>query len=149
MIRRTLQWLGLGHLLTNLESDEIMRAIRHRSAFRTMQLTVMLCFIVSAVIRIWFQELMQVTITLVIVALFMMITNDLINWYRGVDLAEGELRDREPVTAHQTTRSFFLSSSSSMLQQHDRYVIRSCNARQHGPCGICNTSHKMGRHYRH
>lgn len=106
MIRRTLTWLGLEHLLPIFESDEIVRSIRHRSAHTTMQLTVIGCLVLSAVLRIWLPEQEQAIITLVLVALFMMITSSLINSYHGVDLAEDELRRREPVISRSTLRTF-------------------------------------------
>ena len=106
MIRRAFRWLGLDHLLPHDESDEIVRAIRHRSAHTTIRLTVIGCIIVSAVMRIWFPELEQTTITLAIVALFMMITSSLINSYHGLDKAEEELRDREPTPQHSMFRTF-------------------------------------------
>ena len=106
MIRRAFRWLGLDHLLPHDESDEIVRAIRHRSAHTTIRLTVIGCILVSAVLRIWFPELEQTTITLAIVALFMMITSSLINSYHGVDNAEEELLDREPTPQHSMLRTF-------------------------------------------
>ena len=106
MIRRAFQWLGLDHLLPHDESDEIVRAIRHRSARTTMRLTIVGCILVSAVMRICFPELEQTTTTLAIVALFMMITSSLINSFHGVDQAEEELRDRKPTPQHSMFRTF-------------------------------------------
>lgn len=106
MIRRALQWLGLEYMLVNYNSDEIVRGIRYRSSHTTLRLTVVGCVVVSAALRIWFPELEQATITLALVALFMMITSSLINSYHGVDQAEEELRDREPVVHHSALRAF-------------------------------------------
>lgn len=106
MIQRAFRWLGLDHLLPYDESDEIVRAIRHRSARTTMRLTIVGCILVSAVMHIWFPELEQTTTTLAIVALFMMITSSLINSFHGVDQAEEELRDRKPTPPHSLLRTF-------------------------------------------
>lgn len=106
MIRRAFRWLGLDHLLPHDDSDEIVRVIRHQSAHTTLRLTVIGCILTSAAMRLWFPELEQTTITLAIVALFMMITSSLINSFHGVDQAEEELRDREPTPPHSLLRTF-------------------------------------------
>ncbi len=106
MIRRTLTFLGLEHLLFSADSDEIVRAIRHRSAHTTMQLTVIGCLVAIATMKIWFPGFEQVIITLAIVALFIMITHGYINTCHGVDIAEEQLLDRRPINSSSTKRAF-------------------------------------------
>lgn len=106
MIRRILTWMGLDHVLLNPDSDEIVRSIRHRSAHTTMQLTVVGCLVAVAVIKFWFPDLGQVTITLAIVALFIMITSGFINGFHGVGIAEEQLLDRRPINSSSTKRAF-------------------------------------------
>ncbi|MFM8771013.1 MAG: hypothetical protein ACKOE4_03170 [Candidatus Kapaibacterium sp.] len=106
MIRRILQWMGLDHVLLNPDSDEIVRSIRHRSAHTTMQLTVVGCLVTVAVIQFWFPDLEQVTITLAIVTLFIMITSGSINGFHGVGIAEEQLLDRRPINSSSTKRAF-------------------------------------------
>lgn len=106
MIGRTLRWMGLDNLLLTDNSDEIVRAIRHRTANTTMRLTVIGCIVAIAVLRIWFPDLQQVIITLAIVALFMMVTSSFINTYHGIDIAEEQLRDLQSVEPGSTRRAF-------------------------------------------
>lgn len=106
MIRRALQWLGIAHVLLDVENDEIIRAIRHRSAQTTMRVTVIGCVLAVVTMRIWFPEHEGAIITLAIVALFIGITYSLINFFHGVEQAEEELRERQTVEPSSTKRSF-------------------------------------------
>ncbi|MBU3679338.1 MAG: hypothetical protein FGM32_07000 [Candidatus Kapabacteria bacterium] len=96
MIRRIKAWFGVGSS-GSIEQDEVMVALRHRAAHTTMNLTVAGCLIGVVAIRFWFPAESSVLITLLIVALFIMITTSLIRSYHGVDLAEDELLRRHPL----------------------------------------------------
>ncbi|MBU3699905.1 MAG: hypothetical protein FGM33_07840 [Candidatus Kapabacteria bacterium] len=96
MIQRIKAWFGVGSS-GSIEQDEVMVSLRHRAAHTTMNLTVAGCLIGVVAIRFWFPVESSVLITLLIVALFIMITTSLIRSYHGVDLAENELLRRHPL----------------------------------------------------